>query len=138
MKGSGLLLVGVFLLVGCENRQEKISCKNSPIITYANFGQAFIEHHCQSCHSLELVVPGDPVATAEARNFAPVEFEYDSAEDVWRDKDLILITSTGIDPIMPPAGGVFADDQKKLEIWLTCGQDGKIDGVDPNANGETP
>ena len=65
----------------------------------------------------------------EQRLGAPKEFAYDTPEEVWEDAELLLLTSTGNDPIMPPSDGVFGEDRLRLEIWLRCGQNGAVDGV---------
>lgn len=112
----------VAFLFGC-NVPGKISCEDAPLITYNNFGKGFMTRECQGCHAIAL--------PDEARLGAPKEFAYDTPEQVWKDAELILLTSTGNDPIMPPSDGVFSEDRLRLEIWLRCGQDGAIDGIQP-------
>lgn len=114
-----IVWASLVVLAGCSS--GRIDCANSPLITYNNFGQSFIEKECQGCHG-EFI-------SGNQRQGAPLEFAYDTPEQVWNDKDLILVTSTGNDPIMPPADGVFPEDRLRLEIWLRCGQDGAIDGI---------
>ena len=113
----GLLVAS---LLGC-NVPSKISCEGAPLVTYNNFGKGFITRECQACHA--------QAVQDDARLGAPREFFYDTPERVWEDAELILLTSTGNDPIMPPSDGVFSEDRLRLEIWLRCGQNGAIDGI---------
>jgi uncharacterized membrane protein len=108
------------LFVGCK-APSKISCEGAPLVTYNNFGKGFMTRECQVCHAQSV--------TGETRLGAPKEFFYDTPERVWEDADLILLSSTGNDPIMPPSDGVFSEDRLRLEIWLRCGQNGAVDGV---------
>jgi uncharacterized membrane protein len=110
----------IVMMAGCS-ATGKINCADQPLITYNNFGQSFIEKECQGCH-------GSFIA-GNQRQGAPLEFTYDTPEEVWEDAELILVTSTGKDAIMPPADGVFPEDRLRLEIWLRCGQNGAIDGI---------
>jgi uncharacterized membrane protein len=112
--------VFVILFLGC-NIPNKISCQDAPLVTYNNFGKGFMTRECQVC-------PAQAVQ-GEIRLGAPKEFFYDTPERVWEDAELILLTSTGKDPIMPPSDGVFSEDRLRLEIWLRCGQNGAIDGI---------
>jgi uncharacterized membrane protein len=102
--------------IGCANREEKVSCKDAPLLTYNNFGKSFIDFNCQGCHGSQV--------EGEFRRGAPAEFAFDTVDDVWKHAEFILATSTGEDPIMPPSGGVFADDELRLQLWLTCTPEG--------------
>ena len=80
------------------------------MVTWDDFGQGFTRGRCEPCHA----------STATARNGAPESVTFDTPQDVAAHQDRILALATGDSPIMPPAGGVTADERYELEVWLRC------------------
>ena len=64
-----------------------------------------MQHNCQTCHG----------ATPENRNGAPKEVVFDRHEAVCVRRAEILSQISGPEPLMPPSGGLDAD-----ELWLEC------------------
>lgn len=89
-------------------------CTDAPVVRWANFGQGFIKGSCQGCHS----------STSGDRHNAPEGVTFDTLEQVWAQKDMILLTSTQEPPSMPPNGGVHEDDRMRLAWWLRCAPNG--------------
>jgi hypothetical protein len=89
-------------------------CDGVPVVTYANFGESFMTHHCQGCHA----------STTEDRHDAPESVTFDSVEEVWSWRDRVLFRAAGGSPDMPPMGGPEADDRTRLEWWLRCAEQG--------------
>jgi len=79
-------------------------------VTWDSFGQDFTRANCQPCHS----------STSASRNGAPESVTFDTREDVLERADRVLSSAAGDTPTMPPSGGLEADDQEKLKIWLEC------------------
>ena len=85
--------------------------------TWDNTGAPLLTRWCTSCHSAHLEV-GD-------RRGAPAGIDLDtlaSAREVGR---AIVRVASGDDATMPPAGGMSADDQRRLTEWVQCGLPGE-------------
>src|SRR5262245_30580694 len=102
----GCLLLGIWACKG----EEPINCQDAPLVTFANLGKGFMTESCQGCHA----------STAVNRHDAPEDLTFDNVDQVWQNADLILDAATGPEPFMPPQGGVFPEDRRRLEIWLRC------------------
>lgn len=89
-------------------------CADVPLVNYNNFGQAFITHTCQGCHA----------STAADRYGAPEDSTFDTVEQVWAQRDRVLIRAAVDPPTMPPAGGSSEDDRVRLRWWLECAEEG--------------
>lgn len=85
-------------------------CVGAPVVTWDNFGSAFLIQSCDACHA----------ATAPDRQGAPESAVFDTEEQALALADRILARAAGDEPTMPPMGGVSEDDRTLLEIWLTC------------------
>lgn len=106
-------VLAALLLVGCVPAEEEGTdafCADQPVLTWANFGDGFLRHNCQSCHA----------TTSEDRRDAPDDISFDARVDAVAMKSLILGSAGREDPSMPPEGGVAEEDRLKLEIWLRC------------------
>ncbi len=90
-------------------------CAGVPLLSWGNFGHAFLLENCQGCHA----------STAPDRYGAPEASTFDTVEDAWRQADRILARAWADDATMPPSGGVSADDRTRLGWWLTCGEEGE-------------
>ena len=91
-----------------------IDCNEVPTVNWVNFGKGFFVQNCQGCHFSE----------APYRYGAPEEVIFDDVDDVWDQKGIVLATSAGDIPTMPPNGGTTVTDREMLEIWLTCAPSG--------------
>ncbi len=91
-----------------------LSCEEAPIVTWNNFGQGFTTHFCQGCHA----------STSAERFGAPPTVSFDSAAEVWAQRDRVLARSAVDPPTMPPAGGISDQDRQKLRWWLECAEEG--------------
>jgi len=81
-------------------------------LTYAGFGAAFMNAHCQRCHG----------SAAEDRLGAPGEFIFDTAEQVQRHRDRIFVRSAADNDSMPPGpDDPSSEERLKLAEWLSCG-----------------
>lgn len=106
------------LWLGCDGEtttETPVSlCDDAPLpVTWDNFGRSFVTGRCQACHASTTV--------GADREGAPESVSFDTEEMVWMWADQVLNVATGDDPVMPPLGGVDADDRYLLEVWLTCG-----------------
>ena len=80
--------------------------------TYENFGKAFIDDHCQSCHA----------SRAFDRNGAPGEYAFDTRADIQRHRARIFARSASTNTSMPPGPNDPAQsDRDRLADWLSCG-----------------
>jgi hypothetical protein len=76
------------------------------MITYANFGQAFIQDNCLGCH-----VTRSPVLTTQA-----------SVQAAKTDIDAVAASGpNATNTQMPQDHGVPTDQRVKLGEWLACG-----------------
>lgn len=112
----------VLALAACEEVGEATYlpapdwCDDAPVTTWDNFGRGFLVENCQGCHA----------SASLDRHDAPLEFVFDTPEDVVTHRQAILDIAAGIFPQMPPAGGVAAEDRARLEAWLTCDFDSRL------------
>ncbi|MCP4917707.1 MAG: hypothetical protein GY913_12350 [Proteobacteria bacterium] len=88
-------------------------CAEAPVTTWDNFGSGFVVQNCQTCHA----------STSDNRLGAPEEVVFDTKEDVWEHADRVLARSV-VEADMPPQGGVTEEDRERLDIWLTCADEG--------------
>jgi len=85
-------------------------CVDAPVVTWDSWGQGFLRANCQSCHS----------TTSNDRRGAPDDIFFDDRDAALAHAERILARSAGLEPTMPPSGGVDENDRYKLEVWLTC------------------
>ena len=94
-----------------DTQEPEISeeCIDAPLITYASFGQGFITFNCQGCHG----------SGAPDRQGAPESVTFDNHEETlfWLER---IYQRTHISRDMPPALGIFEEDQERLRIWIDC------------------
>ena len=93
---------------------DVLNCDDAPRVDWINFGQGFFVQNCNGCHHSE----------TPDRYGAPEDVIFDTADDVWAQKGLVLGTAGGESPSMPPNGGTTLIQREKLQIWLECGEDG--------------
>jgi len=100
-------------------RASGAECPPSGGPTSADFGRAFLEAHCLSCHSASV--------TGRAREGAPVGMDFDTPEAVRRwAEDIDSHSAAGpasVNTAMPPASRPTPsmDERVKLGQWLSCG-----------------
>lgn len=93
-------------------------CPSASPLTYANFGQAFMDNYCTRCHSSQLV--------GGARNGAPAYHDFDTQLGVQQVADHID-EAAGAGPdaendSMPPDGTMpTLEERQKLAEWIACG-----------------
>jgi uncharacterized membrane protein len=81
-------------------------------LTYQNFGAAFMNGHCQTCHG----------SNATDRAGAPGEFIFDTREQIERHKARIFARSAADNDSMPPGpDDPPLEERTKLAEWLACG-----------------
>jgi hypothetical protein len=88
-------------------------CSQGTYLTYDNFGAAFLDSYCVSCHHSSL--------TEEERLGAPAEMNFESSElaQLWRAS--ILAKAGGEGATMPPSQIVPDIERKNFAEWLNCG-----------------
>jgi|GEM_PF-1049855 len=94
-----------------DTQEPEISeeCIDAPLITYSSFGQGFITFNCQGCHG----------SGAPDRQGAPESVTFDNHEETlfWLER---IYQRTHVSLDMPPALGIFEEDQERLRIWIDC------------------
>lgn len=124
---SALLLAGLFssAAVSCdhdEHEHEGVQtlavCPTTQTLTYANFGQAFMQQYCLSCHSSSV--------QGAARNGAPTDHNFNSLSDIRSLADHIDLHAGsgpgGTNEAMPDSDPrPTLDERRKLSQWLACG-----------------
>ena len=105
-------VLAVLALASCEPESTllEVDCDTAPLVTWETFGRGFLTQHCQPCHS----------STSADRHDAPNDVTFDTLDDVVFWESTIEVVAASADPIMPPQGGVSADDRELLAIWLQC------------------
>ena len=83
------------------------------LLTYDNFGEAFIRNWCMNCHAAS--------TEGDARYGAPSGVDFDTHDDVVAWADRIAARADVDTPTMPPAGGADASERARLAEWLACG-----------------
>ncbi|MFP2907734.1 hypothetical protein ACLESD_22340 [Pyxidicoccus sp. 3LFB2] len=100
-------------------RASGAACPSSGGPTAQDFGRAFLEAHCLSCHSASVTGP--------AREGAPDGVDFDTPEQVRQWAASIDAHSaagpTSVNTSMPPASrsAPSMDARVKLGQWLSCG-----------------
>lgn len=85
------------------------TCPSDSTLTYANFGQAFMQSHCLACHSA--AGPESPKLDTLAQVKA-------------HSGDVDRSAAAGPDAVntyMPESGSVDEAERRKLGEWLACG-----------------
>lgn len=98
---------------------SEIQCPTGTRLTYDNFGEAFFLTYCTMCHSASLA--------QDQRNDAPIDVDFDTVAGVLAWRGMIITSTTGEKPTMPPAMHVPKAEKALLAEWLNCGAPGKSD-----------
>ncbi len=111
-----VIAAALFALVssGCafETLEEHSCPKDGTTLTYQNFGAAFFQAYCNSCHSADI----------EHRNGAPENYVFSSRAAIVALKDRIFVRAAGENSSMPPGpDNPPYEEREKLADWLACG-----------------
>jgi uncharacterized membrane protein len=109
-------LVSLFLSVGglaaCGSGpgdSTGSTCPTDSTLTYASFGQAFLQEHCLACHSAS--GPESPKLDTLAQvRAASADIDKSAAAG-----------PNAVNTYMPEGGSVAEADRRKLGEWLACG-----------------
>ena len=102
------------LLSGCvyETIDQYPCPTGGTTLTYANFGQEFMNTWCQPCHG----------SNAENRHGAPGEFIFDTDAQIQLHADRIFVRAAASNDSMPPGpDGPPRPQRDQLAEWLACG-----------------
>jgi uncharacterized membrane protein len=104
----------LLMLVACDPAPvtiDEMPCTGTTL-TYDNFGAAFLNENCNTCHS----------ASTGDRHGAPASFTFDTLDEVRAHKDRIFVRAAGPNTSMPP-GPVDppSEARDRLAEWLACG-----------------
>ena len=110
------IFFAAFLMVGCagdgaDSGGVDSTCRQ-PALSYSNFGEGFMDKHCNGCHSSYL--------PEGSRGNAPLGVDLNSYADVLSWVHRVDQRATGDAPTMPPGGGPEPSEVRQLEEWLRC------------------
>ena len=93
-------------------------CPATQTLTYDNFGQAFFDTYCQSCHASTVM--------GAARMGAPADHVFDTVADIRvlapHIDQFAAAGPTGVNTVMPPiAPRPTEGERHRLGEWLACG-----------------
>ncbi len=89
-------------------------------LTYENFGKAFMDRHCQSCHAQ--AGGGGGHLSAATSYGVPAGYSFGSADEVRAHRERIFARSAASNTSMPPGpDDPPQGDRDKLADWLGCG-----------------
>lgn len=110
---------------GCCTEEESVfgppteaTCPQGSTLTYANFGQPFMETYCTRCHASD--------RTGADRNGAPSFHDFDTLFGIQAVSDHIDMTSASgpaaTNTSMPPDGLMPSlEERQQLGEWIACG-----------------
>jgi uncharacterized membrane protein len=121
------LLFVITCTVSCEDDHEheegegmatEATCPATQTLTYANFGQAFMQSYCLRCHSQDVM--------GNARQGAPSDHNFDTLDEIQGLAEHIdeyagsgpAATNTGMPTDTPSPS---TEERRKLSEWLACG-----------------
>lgn len=106
------ICLGAALAAGCGSGlgdSTGSTCPSDSTLTYANFGQAFIQDHCLACHNAG--GPESPTLSTLAQVQAHIS-------------DIDRAAAAGpntVNTYMPEGSSVPEAERRKLGEWLACG-----------------
>lgn len=107
-----VVLVGSIGLVACgggPGNATGSTCPMGSTLTYANFGQKFMQDHCLACHAAA----------------GPESPKFDTVDEIRAAKDDIDKSAAagpnGVNTYMPDGSSVDEAERRKLGEWLACG-----------------
>jgi len=106
-----VIIAGLVLPVACGQNSlgdaTGSSCPSKSTLTYDNFGKAFFDTNCNSCHG-----------NAQSPSFGTQEEIQANASAIDR---AAASGPNATNTYMPDDGDVSDSDRKKLGEWLACG-----------------
>lgn len=113
---SSVFVVSILLSIlssgGCGDPPIPPCPDGGTTATYESFGRDFLTARCSWCHA----------AGAPDRFGAPLDFTFDSLDEVVRRRDRIWARAGGDRPSMPPGPNKPpAAERARLAEWLACG-----------------
>ena len=99
------------------------TCPTGSVLTWENFGEAFLLSHCTGCHSSQLDGSGPPPGN---RQGAPVGIDFDTYELTREFAVQIYNQAADTNALMPPKDNipvdnpVSVDDREALGDWVAC------------------
>src|SRR5262249_43171563 len=109
---ASLALLGALSSCAYETIDQHPCPPGGTTLTYANFGQRFMNEWCQSCHA----------STSVNRQGAPGEFIFDTVQQVQLHRDRIFVRAAASNDSMPPGPNDPPRQQRdQLAEWLACG-----------------
>jgi len=97
-------------------------------VSWGTTADPFLSTWCTSCHSSQL--------EGELRYGAPDGIDFDTYDGALAWAARIRATSTVEPTVMPPAGGVGADEMAQMALWLDCGLPGEPDAPAADCSGD--
>jgi uncharacterized membrane protein len=105
----------LLVLVACDPppvEMKDYACPPDTTLTYDNFGAAFLDVNCNTCHSAD---PGH-------RHGAPDTFRFDTLDEVHAHAARIFVRAAATNTTMPPGpDDPPFDAREQLAAWLACG-----------------
>lgn len=115
------VVAGLFACGGQTDGPTQAACPppSDSLLTYDNFGKAFMKKYCVQCHAATV--------SGSARNMAPADANFDTVEGVRKAIASIDARAAGgpafINRLMPPKGEYAKptdDERLQLGEWLAC------------------
>ena len=94
-----------------EDVRAATQCSHDPPLTYENFGEGFLKHHCNGCHSQFREYDWQ-------RSGAPSGVDFDEWDTLLEWAERVLIRTE--EGSMPPAGGPTPDERITFVEWMEC------------------
>lgn len=109
---AAVIFFALLATVACSSKDEEgkstgSTCPTGSALTYDNFGKAFFDANCLSCHTSREKPTLTSVAAIRA-NASAIDREAAAGPN-------------GTNTAMPESGSVSVEDRKKLGEWLACG-----------------
>ncbi len=133
MKTSRIALIGCVVIAvatgvaasSCDDDHDEepgtptgATCPSGSSLTYARFGQSFVQTYCQRCHASTVM--------GAARMGAPADHTFDQVQDIQLLREhMDELAGAGPDAVntaMPPSAPVPSEaERRQLSEWLACG-----------------
>jgi mono/diheme cytochrome c family protein len=109
------MLLAITNIVACAPAAASDPCPpQGTKLTYENFGRAFFEQRCVSCHG------GGGGGASHSHSYS--SRAYVTLPLIQSDRENIRKNATGANPPMPPGPNDPSEDERaKLSEWLACG-----------------
>ena len=111
-----LIAVIAWASAGCDDHlvghdlDAAAPCDREPPLTYENFGEPWLDQHCNGCHSSLLY--------QHQRTKAPLGVDFDTWQGVLDHAGRIDVRVS--DGTMPPAAGPTEEERRLFDEWMQC------------------